>query len=251
MVSIFLFQSIGQVGGQIGGNILGQLAIGIPIVGVVILIAFIYFWRTSKKNQTSMGGNIAIIMTAERGFVVDMKAFDIYRETDMTKNITATYAIFPEELKSNGGFFAKIKQKLGASFLNSNNSSVTDEQKIGRTFDPELATVKRNGGWLTIYTLDTNTQLPFSTNDIEFKALIAKLERNVEKRMSLLKSVQLASKEYENASQYDQLGSAIKISAFAILLGLGVLAIVIMQIPGSIDGALNHFLAQLTANVPR
>lgn len=242
------------------GMIVTELEWGLPIAVIIIIAAGLYLWRSSKKQKAAVkggsaasglnGGNTALILSPDKNYVVDQKEFYIHRETDPKKNVLATYALFPEEEQSakNSGITGAF-EKVKTMFYGNQSDYLAEEEKKGRVFDETLAAIKQGGGWITAYTLTTNTQVPIFSG-LGVKDQIAIIERNVEKRMSILKSVQITATQFSNANApYDQLGGSIKMGTFAIAIGLVVLALVLYTLPGNIQSIVNGAAGSIASSI--
>lgn len=270
----------------------GQLTLyGVYIAVIVIPTAVVILWWKSRSSKSTgnlfTGGskkgapiNFAFILTPDKKQIVDIKPFFIHRDEDISKNVVGTYALFPEEERGKSGGIQNVIQGF-KKFLGM-HSNPEDEQKKGRTFDEDLAlSTKIQGiGWVTSYTLKTNTQAPIFQEEIKgqklspemvkaiekFKgkeievnpdyaqvpiwspgmfAFLPIMERNVERRMAILKAVQSAAQQFAFATGYEQLAGAIKLETFALVIAAAILIIVLALIPGSINTIVHNAVTQL------
>lgn len=241
---------------------------GVPIALLIIVIAAMWMWRSSKKRtkNTDLNNlNEAWIIDVGKRQIVDRKEFYIHRDTDLQKNITSTYALFPDEERMAGHFLVRIKEVFEQ--LLGHRPNMEEEERKGRIFDEELALSKIMGGWFTAYSLKTNTQIPIWELEkyhgpvtarlidgkrieqksiwegLSFIDIIRIMERNIERRMAVLKAVQSAAQQYSESSSYENVANAMRFNAFAIIFAAAVLAIVLMSIPGSIHQAVTQAIS--------
>lgn len=162
-----------------------QIKYGAPIAGLVIVIVGIYFWRQSKKDQVSRTGggvgpapgsnnatgtaivNIAYIVSPNTNLIIDEKVFTVDRKYDEINNVEATYAIFPEEKTAQKGGFGNVIAGFKKMFHldDASIAALATKEKKGTPFNPNLAYQKRGGGWVAMYTLENNTQIPISSSE--------------------------------------------------------------------------------------
>lgn len=220
---------------------------GLPIAFIIILIAAFLMWRKSKlaKSSSASGGNMAFIIDPTVSALVDTKPFFIHRDMDLTKNIMATYALFPDEEKHVKDPLSILRNAINSLM---GKSTMEDEEKKGRVFSEGMAFHKIGGGWVTAYSIRTNTQIPI-WSEKGITPQIELVERNVEKRMSILKAVQQASQQYESASSYDNLAAGMRLNAFSIIFATAILAIVLISIPGSVSSAVTSAIHQTVSQI--
>ena len=158
---------------SLGGNIGKQLALGIYIIPIAIVLFLIYMFYLRSKGPkagttTTIGalqGNTAFIYSITHRQIIDIRPFSIKRITDPNGNIERTVAIFPDTQKK-GGFIDEFK-KLLANLTGKGAQGHTNIEEIGWPFSEKLATSFKGSAWLAIYTLEANMQVPISMFDPE------------------------------------------------------------------------------------
>ena len=159
-----------------------QIEYGGPIALLVIMVAGIYFWRKSKTgssaNQQRAGGptakgapnaiiNIAYIGSPNTNLIIEEKTFAVERKYDEINNIEATYAKFPEEKVAQQGGLGNVVAGFKHMFHldTTNTAQLANQEKKGTPFNPNLAYQRRGGGWVAMYTLENNTQIPITSSE--------------------------------------------------------------------------------------
>ena len=227
---ILLQGAAGQILGNIGSS-LSYLKYGIYVVPVIVVIAII-FLLYQRKKATSGGSNIAIIYSLKHNFISEIKPFTVTRVLDKDKNIEETRALFTDTAKAKQG---GIIQFFRGVLMRQSPQDVQEE--VGAIFSEALATYNRaRQGWLAVYTLETNTQLPLVTNRTDFIKKIDEMERNVERRVARLKSAQLAITNYvKNATPVQQLSQIQLVSFVLIFIAIIALAYAISSLGNSVQ----------------
>ena len=230
--------------GTIGSNVasgLGVLSYAIYIIPVVI-IAFFVWMVWGRKKQTGAGENLAIIYSIRHRTISDIKPFMVARKFDAVKNVEETKAIFPSDnaKKGNTGLIGVIMGLIGGK------PKEDPSNEEGAIFSEALAVYNQaKRGWLTIYSLETYTQLPLVSGNTDILAKMVEMERNVERRVSRLKSSQLAIQSYVSTSTpIESLNRIQLISFILIFIGIIALAYALIQIGDSVN-ALSAALAAL------
>ncbi len=213
---------LGQIGSNVAGS-LGYLKYAIYIIPAIIIIFFVYLFFTRNKVSKS-GQNLAIIYSIRHRTISDVKPFVVLRKYDKVKNIEETKAIFPLDQKQGqkqgvGGLLQFFKSLL------SRPSKGLDEEEEGAIFSEAIAVFnKAKRGWLTVYSLETYTQLPLVSGSYDISAKMLEMERNIERRVSKLKTSQLDVKNLMVAtSPINTFGKLLIVSAVLVFIGaLGI-----------------------------
>ncbi len=165
------------------------------------------------------GENLAIIYSVRHRNVNDIIPFEIVNGK----------MIFEEHKSKKQGIFSGFSRKQAPI-------RQTPIQPV--PFSDSIAVYnQQRGAWLTIISLETHTQLPIVSGSQDTLIKILQMERNVEGRVSRLKSSSTAIKSYiETSTPREQLGNVQVVGLILLFVGIIAIAYGLNSVAGALGG---------------
>ena len=226
--------TVSLLSGVESGLGIGLLSNPYVIVGtlIIIVVAAIAIFIRGRKGRAKAGAtgdveNQAIMYSTTQRIIIDVRPFAVRRKFDHERNIEETRAIFPkleqESVQARRSGLGKFFKDALKGIQRSAQTQQVEED--GVIFNEGIAIYNQSKrGWLAMFSLENNTQLPIFAVDGDNKKQIDQIERTVEKRVSRLKAGQQAVLTYVQSATPIQALSTVQLISF-VLIFISIIAL--------------------------